>query len=246
MARSATQFILFTIIAMNIGPGHDRPLGLALLFFTGGVWAAAVTLILRPLIRMALAAGLVAETATPVKYPARLLLRRWWKLMNYSWGWQYALRIGLCLAVAGAYKSLWPGHHGYWAELTVVIVVQRNLEGAWRRSLERAAGTVIGVVLVNLLLLYPWPLRGLIVLIAVLAALRSMLLETNYIAYAAVHTPLIILFLDFGQASSMALAFDRVGGHSGRMRAGPGFRLPGLVQAQTAGPFHGPAITRPG
>ena len=35
--------------------------------------------------------------------------------------------------------------HGYWAILTGVIIVANTFGDTWRRGLERAAGTVVGV-----------------------------------------------------------------------------------------------------
>jgi uncharacterized membrane protein YccC len=94
--------------------------------------------------------------------------------------------------------------------LTVAIVVQRNPSTAFKRTWQRAAGTLTGVLFTGLFLLVSVPVWGMIITISLLAAARVLLLEKNYAAYAAVMTPLIILLLDFGRTPSPAVITDRL------------------------------------
>jgi hypothetical protein len=213
LARATTQYILYTIIAANLGARGTHPLGMVLLFLLGACWTAALSLILRPLFK---AMGPVPNPLIPAnaaqlpKYTTRQRLRRWRKSLTRLSGWQYVLRIGSCLAAAAALEWIWPLHHGYWVSITVVIVVQRNLQTALTRAFHRAAGTVLGVLLISLLLLGSPPTWALLLIIAALSAARPILLETNYTAYAAVMTPLVILLLDFGQDPSWPAVIDRL------------------------------------
>jgi hypothetical protein len=213
LARATTQYILYTIIAANLGAPGTHPLGMVLLFLLGACWTAALSLILRPLFK---AMGPVPNPLIPAnaaqlpKYKTRQRLRRWRKSLTRLSGWQYVLRIGSCLAAAAALEWIWPLHHGYWVSITVVIVVQRNLQTALTRAFHRAAGTVLGVLLISLLLLGSPPTWALLLIIAALSAARPILLETNYTAYAAVMTPLVILLLDFGQDPSWPAVIDRL------------------------------------
>jgi hypothetical protein len=213
LARATTQFILFLIIAAYLGAGGARPMGMMLLFLLGAVWTAGLSLALRPLFRV-LHLSRNAETAAVIDrrptYSPRQLLRRWQKSLTRLSGWQYTLRITLCLAAAQAVVWLWPLHHGYWVAITVMIAVQRNLRTALTRTLHRAAGTLLGVLFTCVLLLGSWPLWGVVALIAALSAMRPVLMEVNYTAYAAVQTPLVILLLDFGRKPTGAVAFDRL------------------------------------
>lgn len=213
LARASTLFMLFTIIAANIGTEEAHPLGIMFLFILGAAWTAGVSLVLRPLFR-ALHLDRIPDNRAPVaqppKYSARQLLRRWRKSLAHLSGWQYPLRIALCLVVGLGFEWIWPHHHGYWVFITVVIVVQRNLEAAFRRTFHRAAGTVLGVLLTSLLLLGTPSIWSVIAIIAALAAVRPILTEISYTAYAAVQTPLVILLLDFGQAVSWTVIIDRL------------------------------------
>ncbi len=212
LARATTQFTIFAIIAANFGPGADHPLGIMLLFFLGATLTAGLSLALRPLFQALnidrLSPGRVA--GPPKKYTARELLRRWRKSLLHLSGWQYTLRITLCLLAAQGFGLLWPRHRGYWALITVMIVVRRDLQAALERTFERATGTLIGVLLVGLLLLGLSSDWVLVAAIAALAAARPVLMETSYTAYAAVQTPLVLLLLEFGRRPSPGVVFDRL------------------------------------
>jgi hypothetical protein len=213
LVRATTQFMLYTIIAANLGLRGVHPLGLMLLFSLGAAWTAGLSLALRPLfraLRLFPNPSPAANPAQPPRYSARQLLRRWRSSLAHLSGWQYPLRIGLCLVAGGAFEWIWPDHHGYWVLITAVIVVQRNLQTALIRPLQRAAGTALGVLLIGLLLLGSSSIWATIAMIAALAGARPLLKDANYTAYAAVMTPLVILLLDFGQEPSWAVVIDRL------------------------------------
>jgi hypothetical protein len=213
LARATTQFMLYAIIAASLGSGEAHPFGVMVLFFLGAAWTAGLSLALRPLFGFMHLQRISdrPEAVPPPKYTARQLLRRWWKSLAHLRGWQYTLRITLCLVAAQGFEWLWPGHHGYWALITVMIVVQRDLRAALQRTFQRGVGTMVGVLLTGVLLLgsssSAW---ATVLVIAVLAAARPVFRGVNYTAYTAVHTPLIILLLDFGQGASWAVMVDRL------------------------------------
>jgi uncharacterized membrane protein YccC len=213
LVRATTQFILYTIIAANLDLRGAHPIGMILLFFLGAAWSAGLSLGLRPLFRAMRPHPIpyaAAEVAQPPKHSPGQLLRRWRNSLAHLSGWQYALRITLCLIAGEAFECIWPHHHGYWVSITVVIVAQRNLQAAFPRTLQRAVGTSIGVLLTGLLLLGSSSMWPVIAMIAALAAARPILKEANYAAYAAVMTPLVILLLDFGREPSWAVVIDRL------------------------------------
>ena len=207
MARSSVLFVLFMIIASGLPIGGGHPGTLMVLFSVGAVWANGLLWIFTRMLRL-----LKRDTQSGArsKFPPGLLLKRWKWSLGYWAGWQYPLRIALCLLAAQTIDSLWAGHRGYWISLTVIIVVQRNMRGALKRTLERAAGTLIGVLLCSLLLIGAPPVWGMIAMIAVLSGLRPILLSVNYTAYAAVMTPLVIILLEFGGRVCLAVIVDRL------------------------------------
>jgi hypothetical protein len=210
MVRAATLFILYLIIAGGIGARGAHPLDVMILFSVGSIWTMALALILRPLFRVLHIEAEPENVEPPRRYPFRMLLRRWRKNLAHLSGWQYTIRITSCLLAAQVFEWMFPQHHAYWVSITVVIVVHRNLQAALPRTIHRAAGTALGVLLISLLMLGPPPPWMMVALIGALAAARPILIQANYTAYATVMTPLVILLLDFGHDPSWTLIFDRL------------------------------------
>nr|NJM03036.1 FUSC family protein [Desulfobacula sp.] len=209
MARATTQFIIFTIISTNISRGESHTIGVAILFLLGGAWTAGLFLVLRPLFRAVFSASVPTDTKS-AQYTMKQYFRRWRRTLTHLQGWHYTFRITLCLGAAEVFDWLWSSHHGYWVAVTVVIVVQRDLQAALPRAIHRAAGTTLGVMLISLLMLWEPSNWAVIAVIAAVAALRPILIETNYLIYAAIQTPLVILLLEFGQESSWVIVIDRL------------------------------------
>jgi uncharacterized membrane protein YccC len=137
-------------------------------------------------------------------------LNHWKKSLKRFSGWQYAVRITSCIIVAELIKIIWPFQRGYWILLTVAIVVQRDITKLLPRMFQRGAGTFLGVILSSSLIFFVPPSWLLVLIIGALAAARIALRETNYLAYAAVMTPLVIILLDFGRAPSWETILDRL------------------------------------
>jgi hypothetical protein len=200
MVRASIQFTLYVIIAAHLGNQSLNPLAAMLIFSLGAFGTAILTLFLRPVFWAVFPSAKRPVSSTPSpKYSAAQLLRRWRRSLCRLSGWQYTIRITLCLAAAQALQWLWPHPRVYWVSITVVLVVQRLPMAAWQRTLQRAAGTALGVALTCIFLLGMPPGWVLIAIIAALAAMNRLLWQVNYAAYTAVMTPLIILLLDFGQ-----------------------------------------------
>jgi hypothetical protein len=210
LARAATVFVLFFVIAENLGAHGIHPAGLTFLFLIGALWTAILSLILKELCRLLRLYKISHDSAQSSRYPAKLLMRRWAKSLTRLSGWQYTFRLTLCLVTGQGLELAWPHHHGYWVLITIIIVVQRDLQMALKRTRERAAGTTLGILLVGLLMLVSSSTWSVVAAIAVLAAARSILMQTNYTAYATVQTPLILLLLDFGRSTSWTIVADRL------------------------------------
>jgi hypothetical protein len=210
IARAATGFILFFVIAENLDAHGIHPAGLTFLFLIGAFWTAALSLILKQLFRLLRHYKISHDSAQSPQYPAKLLVRRWAKSLTHLSGWQYTFRLTLCLVAGQGLELAWPHHHGYWVFITIIIVVQRDFQMALKRTRERAAGTVLGILLVSLLMLVSSSMWSIVAAISVLAAARPILMQANYIAYAAVQTPLILLLLDFGRSPSWTIVADRL------------------------------------
>ncbi|HLH90348.1 MAG TPA: FUSC family protein [Xanthobacteraceae bacterium] len=203
----AAQVILVAIIGSGMSDAAGKPIALAALFLLGAIWAAALALALAFVFPARHAQHAPAAARRPALADQ---VRHWRKSLGRWAGWQYPARITACLVAAAGVSLLFPSRHTSWVSLTVAIVVRRQMSEAMARTIERALGTVAGVLLAMLLLLWPPPLPLLIGLVAVLGAARPLLRAANYAAYAALMTPLIMLLLDLGQAPALATMIDRL------------------------------------
>jgi len=213
LARVAGRFVLYFIIAAHLDLGGSRPAVAILLFILGGLWTGALSLGARALFRLILpkqeGRGAPEESET-ASHPVRFLLRRWKKTLGSLAAWHYVIRLGLSLAAAEACVLAFPGRHGQWAVLTAGILVERDLQGPLGKTMRRAAGTSLGVLAAGLLLLGAPPAWAAVSAIAALAAARVVLRDSNYAAYSAVMTLLVLLLLDVGGTPSWILLADRL------------------------------------
>lgn len=210
LARATTLFMLYAIIAANMGSQPYGAFGMLGLFFIGGAWTTGLFLALRQIPFMRPTPAIAGHREPAPQYSEAQLFNRWRRSLDHLAGWQYALRVALCLYAAEAFDWIWPHHHGYWAAITIVIVVQRNLQIALAVNLKRAVGTAAGVLLTSTLLLWSPPVWGVVAMLAALAAARPILREFNFVLYTMFITPLIILLLDFGHVFSWTIVTDRL------------------------------------
>jgi hypothetical protein len=209
LARLTATFNIFTLIALNLGDGGVRPVSATLLFLSGALWTAAIALGFRLVFGSDLQEG-GARTGAEGALGSATRLHPWWIALAGFPAWSYALRLGLCLLVAEVYAWARPHHHSYWASITIAIVVQRDLQAALSRKVHRLAGTVMGVLLASLLLVFVPTAWFEVAMIALLSAARPIFRETNYALYAATMTPLVFMLVDLGHRASGSILVDRL------------------------------------
>ena len=210
LAVMAMRFVLFLIIAITVAETSSDRGGVSALILAGALWASAVGLALGALARaMPGHRGLPAAPDSPnqTAKPSFARLRR---LLAHPAGWQYALRLTSCLAVAGGLRWWWPDHHLHWIALTVALVMEWRIEMVPVRTTQRALGVALGVLTTGVLLVYTPAAWALVLAIAVLAGLCPLLQARNYLAYSTAMTPLIIMLLDAGQPLGIGILLDRL------------------------------------
>ncbi|GAA3166505.1 FUSC family protein [Nonomuraea roseoviolacea] len=194
MAELTTRFVTFMVI--TTGPArHGHPLGVSAVVAAGVAWGVVLALPLALARRTGDAPHQAPARATSGASPrakvafARRLRRGAWSATSR----RYAACLTACLGAAQVIALLWPHPTASWISVTVVIVVRRQLAGAARRAVERAAGTAAGALAAAALPLWAltaWPFT---LLVAGLAALRPAFKERRPALYAAVMTPLVLL-----------------------------------------------------
>ena len=121
----------------------------------------------------------------------------------------FAFRLAFCLVPAGIMRWLWPGHHLLWIALTITLLCRRPLETSFVHVTQRMIGSLLGVA-AALLTAFDLSALPLTLTMGMLAGLTAGLRLRNYLAYTAVMTPLIILFLDAGRPVEVGILADRL------------------------------------
>lgn len=213
VARYGSMFIVLMVIGSSpVIAGTDHAAAVGLLFLAGSLWTAAVVVALFCLYFPGTTAAEPGVDSHPARQPrARPALHRRFAAVLYRRSaWEYALRIGLCMAAGEAVVLFWGQGQAYWIAVVIAIVVQRSPERTLGRLVGRGSGTLAGVIVASLLLLCSLPAGVLVLAITVLAGLRPLLKARNYALYSAVMTPLVLLLLSFGQPASLSLAGYRL------------------------------------
>ncbi len=210
VATIAVRFILLLLIAVTVTENTPDRGGLLLLMAAGALWTSGASLLIGALLRMRPANKVASEEVAPPELPTKQRVARWRRSLARFAGWQYPLRLMLCLAIAGGLRALWPDHHLHWIALTVALLAERQIDAFPVRTTQRALGAALGVLATGLLILYPPPAWAVVVAVGVLAGLRPLLRARNFLAYTAVMTPLIILLLDMGRPPEPAVLIDRL------------------------------------
>ncbi|MFM9134709.1 MAG: FUSC family protein [bacterium] len=113
--------------------------------------------------------------------------------------WSYAITVALLTGIA-AYISVsgrW-GQAGAWFILTLLIVFQPYLADSWRRTWQRAAGTLLGLAFAYVLhLVIPWQqVLSILGLVLMVVAMNVLMRKTvPYWIYTSILTPAIILLV---------------------------------------------------
>jgi glutathione peroxidase len=209
-AVAAARFVPYLIIAFSAAQPSANRIGFVLIVI-GGV---ALTIVSGALLAMlwrklgyapAPPAGPPASTATAAQKWAR-----WRRLFWQMAGWQYTLRLTICLALASLIQLGWWEHHFLWVLLTVSLLMERQIEAVPIKTTQRVLGTALGVLL-TALFLFHWPPAALLVgLLTLLAAARPVARSSNYLFYSLIQTMIIVIILDGGRPPETGLLWDRL------------------------------------
>ncbi|HEY4020262.1 MAG TPA: FUSC family protein, partial [Pseudonocardiaceae bacterium] len=124
--------------------------------------------------------------------------------------WLHALRLAVCMAVAGLLVNMLPIDRSYWVFLTIAIVLKPDFGSVFGRAILRGGGTFIGALVgAGILAINPngWVL---VLLVAIIGFLLPIAQVRNYGMFATVLTPLVVVQLDLGRAGTWDLVLARL------------------------------------
>jgi uncharacterized membrane protein YccC len=123
---------------------------------------------------------------------------------------RFALRLMVCVGVAGVVSEVLPLQRSYWVVLTVAVVLKPDFGSVFARAVQRGLGTVTGAVLGAVIIVVvpygPW----LLIPFGLLAALLPYGRSRNYGLMAVFLTPLVVVLIDLLAPGGWRLAEDRL------------------------------------
>ncbi|MGV3625843.1 MAG: FUSC family protein [Archangium sp.] len=137
------------------------------------------------------------ETVAPVTNPAKDERSPWWVTLRAAIGFEsvefrHALRVAVLVAGSVAVVGALNIEHGFWATITMLVVLQPHAPATFMRSLQRVGGTVLGS-LIAIAITAVVPPAALLPVCAVMAAVSVSVIQVNYALYAALLTPTFLL-----------------------------------------------------
>lgn len=195
---------LWMMISLSLAPVLYAPVNLALGFFCGSCIVIAAVL-LSPDTH---ASG-ADKTATDSAWrwnlaPLRAHLNPHSPIMHFA----------LSRALVAAF-AMWLGGqiapaHPFWIAMTLLIVVVPDRQQAVRTSVQRAIGTVIGVAVGALVLLFDLPPITLLLLWLLVTQMMLALQDVNYVLFASILTLNLILFYQLLEADVVFNGIERL------------------------------------
>jgi Fusaric acid resistance protein-like len=212
---SQIGFISTIAFATSLGTpaGLHAGSGRAAAFVVGGLWGAALTLLLwhfhkrtseasetpeanRQLVDEEVRRGLVGQ------FKANLTFR--------SIIFRHALRLAVAATIAVAlYKTL-RLERGYWLIITVLVIVKPVFADTRRRTLERVLGSVVGGALAALLAASVHNVVALNLLLIVFSVLAYSHVRHNYSLFVVFLTPFVVLMIETVQPTDWRIALTRI------------------------------------
>jgi uncharacterized membrane protein YccC len=156
--------------------------------------AAALVAVAASTARSGLARPVAPATRRLLHAPVRLVRRH---AGLHTAAGRHAIRLAVLLPATELLARALPLHHGWWAPLTVLVVLRADYSTTVSRGIARLAGTIAGLVLATLLLfLVPpaGPAVAFVVLLVAWAAYSTF--RASYALYAGFLTALVVLMLD--------------------------------------------------
>jgi uncharacterized membrane protein YccC len=114
---------------------------------------------------------------------------------------RHALRVGITTAAAVLIARLLGLPHGYWMTIAVLVILQPYTGATLVKGAQRIVGTVAGGIIAAALAAVIHDARGIMLLVAVLAATAVMLLPLNYGMFVVLLTPAFVLLVEVSEGN---------------------------------------------
>jgi uncharacterized membrane protein YccC len=123
---------------------------------------------------------------------------------------RHAIRLGAAVAMATAIAEVLHLPRGYWAVVTVLVVLKPNFGGTIERVIQRIVGTILGGVIAMLITIYIQDERMLFLCVALLAFISFSIRSFGYGFFTLVITPLFMVLLDLANPVDWRVSLFRM------------------------------------
>ena len=130
-----------------------------------------------------------------------------------SIGMRHAARVGVATTLAFLIVRALHVPFGYWATMATLLILQPSIATSWPRSVERAAGSVVGALLAAVLGLLVHSPLGISLFVFPLVCATMALRPVSYALFVLFMTPTFVLVADFASngGSEFVVAATRLG-----------------------------------
>ena len=211
-------------------PPHAQPLGTRELWFTVGAGAGLALMVAArrgPDPPVPVARGTVSAVRQAIGHDSALRA--------------HAIRLSLAVALATLIDRGLGLPHGYWVPLTVLAIVQPAAHATEVRSIQRAVGTLVGVVVIIVITVVTGEVWALVACTALASLGLFALDERGYFWLVVMLTPTALLLLSIATFQGFLVGVERT------LNSALGILI-GLIIAETAqriGPPAKPAAAKP-
>ncbi|WP_246792469.1 FUSC family protein [Burkholderia perseverans] len=148
----------------------------------------------------------------------RMVLARAWVTLraNLSWksiGLRHAARVSVATTLGFLVVRLLGVPFGYWTTMATLLILQPSIAGTWPRSVERAAGSIVGGLLAAAIGLAVHSPIGISLVVFPLVCATMALRPVSYSLFVLFLTPTFVLVADFAMpaANELSYALTRLG-----------------------------------
>ena len=127
-----------------------------------------------------------------------------------SVSFRHAIRLGAAVTMATAIAEGLHLPRGYWAVVTVLVVLKPNFGGTIERVIQRVVGTIVGGVIAMLITVYIQDDRMLFLCVALLAFISFSIRSFGYGFFTLVITPLFMVLLDLANPVDWRVSLFRM------------------------------------
>lgn len=123
---------------------------------------------------------------------------------------KYALRVSIGLCVGVFVYKFFKIDHGHWLPITMIIVIQPYYGATRKKGLERVIGTVAGIVLGGVIMLFPLSHEAFVVLLIVVSFFVAYFLRNNYKVGVFFVTIMMVILMQLSQQATWQLIGWRI------------------------------------